>query len=262
MADVSRLVRGARNRAARLLAYDKSPYSRASTYYPQQPSCQIPALAFLFARFLGERSSGTFVEIGANDGTFCSNTWGLAQRGWRGILVEPVPELAERCRNAYRHLPGITVVNCAIAAPGTNHVDLHLAGTLTTANEAALAEYQSVPWASRFVTADSLRIEARTLNELLASQQIEPGFDLLVVDVEGFEAEVFAGFSIEEWRPGMLIIELADTHPDLTVTAGSDGSLLETLSDLKYRIVFKDMVNTVFMRQDLYQAGLASLISH
>jgi len=259
MPDLARFVRGARNRAARALAYDKSPYSRASAFYQQQPSCQIAGLSFLYSRFLGEFCAGTFVEIGANDGRFCSNTWGLAHRGWRGLLVEPVPALAELCRIHYQGSPGITVLNCAVAAHGTTEVTLHLAGTLTTANTHALAEYKSVPWASRFVTTDTVRVDAFTLDHLLESQAIAPGFDVLVVDVEGFESEVFAGFDLPKWKPRMMIIELADAHPDLHATANSDGSLLASISDLGYRVVFKDMVNTVFVRADTYRASLAGL---
>ena len=38
------------------------------------------------------------VEIGANDGISCSNTWGLSERGWTGFMVEPIAESASACR--------------------------------------------------------------------------------------------------------------------------------------------------------------------
>ena len=38
---------------------------------------------------------GFFIEAGANDGLKQSNTFYLeSRRGWRGLLVEPIPELA------------------------------------------------------------------------------------------------------------------------------------------------------------------------
>lgn len=45
--------------------------------------------------------NGIFVEVGANDGQTQSNTAYFARhRGWRGLLIEPIPELAARCRVA------------------------------------------------------------------------------------------------------------------------------------------------------------------
>ena len=64
------------------------------TFYPQQPTCQISNMWLIFETFFGQRTEGLFVEVGAFDGVLYSNTWGLAARGWRGLLIEPVPEFA------------------------------------------------------------------------------------------------------------------------------------------------------------------------
>src|ERR1700686_634655 len=50
------------------------------------------------AAYLPERG-GTFVEAGAFDGYWGSNTyWFERFRDWSGVLVEPLPEMAERAR--------------------------------------------------------------------------------------------------------------------------------------------------------------------
>jgi hypothetical protein len=44
-----------------------------------------------------------FVEIGANDGFTASNTKHLELfHNWQGILIEPIPEQARRCRTHRR----------------------------------------------------------------------------------------------------------------------------------------------------------------
>ena len=49
------------------------------------------------ARILRKRR-GVFVEAGANDGIAQSNTYYLERYlGWRGLLIEPIPELFRRC---------------------------------------------------------------------------------------------------------------------------------------------------------------------
>ena len=45
------------------------------------------------------RDSGFFVEAGGHDGYTQSNTYYLERaRGWRGVLVEPMPEMAAEAR--------------------------------------------------------------------------------------------------------------------------------------------------------------------
>jgi FkbM family methyltransferase len=66
---------------------------------------------------------GVFLEIGAKDGYSQSNTYHLErQQGWRGILIEPLPPLFERCRKGR---PASKCFNFACVAPdGPASVDL------------------------------------------------------------------------------------------------------------------------------------------
>ena len=53
--------------------------------------------------------NGFFVELGANDGFTASNTLFLEQKkNWRGILVEPSPNLFLSC-SFYRNKPGNSI---------------------------------------------------------------------------------------------------------------------------------------------------------
>src|SRR5215831_4591146 len=57
---------------------------------------------------------GFFVEAGANDGLAQSNTLYLERYlGWRGLLVEPIPELARLCRV---NRPRAMVEECALVS--------------------------------------------------------------------------------------------------------------------------------------------------
>lgn len=250
---LDRIQRGVRSRLARAIAPPPLPPGVSWRFsYGQQPSCQIPYVGFLYERFLGTRANGSFVEIGANDGVLVSNTWGLAQRGWHGWYVEPVPALAELCRHNHAAHPHITVVNTAVAGPGVHEVTLRLAGALTTANQHLIDEYHGLAWARGEVTDEEISVPAITLDELLARPDIPADLDLLVVDVEGFETEVFSTFDPLRHRPKMMIVELIDSHPDLKSTAADDARLGTKILDAGYRIVHKDHINTVFVRNDIW----------
>ena len=246
------LVTRARSVLARIVAPAEGAGDAADGWYPGQPTCQIPGLSALYSRFLGDRTDGVFVEVGAYDGVFVSNTWGLAERGWTGLMVEPVPTNAEACRRNHAGHPRVRVVETAVGAEDDATVTLQLAGTLTTANTDAFEEYKSIEWAKGSLSEETVEVPSTTLDTLLATTGTEPGFDVLVVDVEGYEATVFSRFDLPRWRPKMLIVELIDTHPDLSLLATSDARLSRSIQETGYAIVFKDHINTVFVRSDVW----------
>src|SRR6187549_2157621 len=59
-----------------------------------KPELEVP----LVREFFADTPRGFFVEVGANDPKKDSQSWHLEEAGWRGILVEPLPELASELR--------------------------------------------------------------------------------------------------------------------------------------------------------------------
>ena len=231
---------------------------RDDRYYPQVRTCQIPHLAILYSIFLGDREYGTFVEVGAYDGISFSNTWGLAERGWDGLMIEPDPATARECAANHRDHPNVRTRQTAIGDSEDTELTLHVAGALTTASAPLRAEYETTAWASSSLTERRIVVPCTTLDAVLHSEGVAPDFDVLVVDVEGFEREVFAGFSIERWRPRMMIVELADTHPDLHATRTVDHQLGRALVGAGYDVAAKDSINTVLVRSDVFVAAYAA----
>lgn len=259
MLTAARISKAARRRLATLVSPDKVPLTPMPTWYPQQRACQIPELWFLFERFFGTREHGQFVEIGANDGVYVSNTWGLAVRGWQGLMAEPVADLAEACRANHANHSGISVVTTAVGIHGQREVELSVAGPLSTASQHTYNEYQHLDWVSTHAAPTSVKVPCTTLDELLRVHGVPLGFDLLVIDVEGFETEVMSAFDLDRWRPTMIIIELADAHPDLVSTASKDHEIARTISASGYEIAYKDSINTVFVTSECWASTLAKL---
>lgn len=227
-------------------------------FYQPSPTCQIARLGFLYELFLGRREQGFFVEVGAYDGFSYSNTSCLADRGWSGLLVEPVPAYAALARERYAARRDVEVVEVAIGAHD-GEVSIHVAGPLTTASSSLLAEYRQTEWplAKRWASTDSaITVQQSTLDHLLESREIDAPLDLLVVDVEGSERAVFDGFTVDRWQPKMMIVELVDTHPDLVTTRASDARLGREIQAAGYRIVYKDLINTVFVEDALARSTL------
>jgi hypothetical protein len=91
------------------------------------------------------------------------------------------------------------------------------------------------------------------LDKYLENRHIEYNFDLLVVDVEGREEDVFYSFELEKWQPKMMIIELVDDHDyfqDNIQLVESCRNLREYIKDKGYTEVFHDHINTIFVLND------------
>jgi FkbM family methyltransferase len=249
-------------KASSLKAYIRSFFDSVEAidngYYEQQESCQVPHLDFLFQFFLGRKESGVFVEIGAHDGVNCSNTWGIARRGWAGYLVEAIPEYAEKCRQNHKDHTNVIVEQIAIGAIEGEEVTFNIGGQLTTANTELNLEYKNISWAKSVITSSQVKVATKRLDTFLEERGIDPTFDLLVIDVEGFEAQVFSGFELSKWVPKMLIVELTDTHPDLRTNANSDAYLGQEILSNNYQIVYKDCINTVFVHNDVWKVAFSA----
>ncbi len=147
-------------------------------------------------QYFKEKSHGYFIEVGANDPVLFSQTWFFEKRGWRGMLVEPLPQKAAILRSAR---PGSVVYGVAATSPGhPDELMLHIApddmfsSVEQNFSGNSSANTQSVPCA--------------TLDELLAREG-NPSIDYLSIDVEGYELAVLSGFSLERHRPALILLE-------------------------------------------------------
>lgn len=227
--------------------------SRRPDDYHFPPTCQIPDLADRYRElFGGVKTDGTFVEVGAYDGETISNTSGLADLGWKGLYVEPVPRFAHAC--AERHAPNkrVLIANCAVGTK-VGLVDLHVADGLSTELQEQVDVYEQIEWMRGFHKGERIRVPEFRLDALLVEARIAPGFELLVVDVEGSEDAVFDSFSLDTWSPQVMIVELIDRHPDFQ----SFERVIRRSSDLRrrikrhgYREHYVDDVNTIFRRTE------------
>ena len=151
----------------------------------------------LLREHFAHKGRGYFVEVGANDPQRWSQSWHLEQRGWTGVLIEPLPDLAGKLRQQRR----AKVYEFACSSPENSgrRLTLQLAGIHSSLD------------ADFFVAGSrsqgEIEVTARTLDDILIDAQAPTPIDFLSIDVEGHELEVLAGFDTARWRPQLILIE-------------------------------------------------------
>lgn len=182
------------------------------------------------------QTGGFFVEAGANDGYLQSNTYWFARfRGWRGVLVEPIPELYRDC---VRQRPESRVFNCALVPPERegDMVTMHYGGLMSIVRgvnespgaDAAHAEAGSqLGWDLNY----EVHVPGRTLTSVLAEAGA-PEVDLLSLDVEGFEVDALAGLDMDRFAPRFAVVEALDeaARERVTQALGERYEVVEALS--------------------------------
>jgi FkbM family methyltransferase len=165
---------------------------------------------------------GVFVEVGGEDGAIRSNTLHFEQKGWTGLIIEPDPRQRENLARNRRCL----IENCAIG------VDPHAVFHLT-----------DPPALSGFLReGGDLRVPVKTLGNVLRENGIGM-IDLLSIDTEGTEIEIWRSFEPEFHRPDLVIIEYNTQGLPL-----KDNELLDEMNRGPYRLLHRTEANLIFRR--------------
>lgn len=216
-------------------------------FYRPHETCQIKKLNWLYEKHFGLINDGVFVEVGAFDGEYVSNTSCLADLGWRGYYIEPVPEYYEKCKKRHVNNVSTKVFNFAIGHI-EEYVKINISGVLSSIDKNTTKKFMELSWAKHLITSNEVEVQQVTLDSFLTKQNIGKNIDLISIDVEGYELNVLKGFDIGYWQPKMVIIELHDQNLDYKDTWDIQDEIVLYIESKNYRVVYKDFTNTVYVR--------------
>jgi FkbM family methyltransferase len=146
--------------------------------------------------FHGARD-GFFVDVGANEPTDGSQTWHLEKLGWRGVVIEPQPRLAQKLKEQRR----AAVFACACSSPQNagKMLPFQTAGIFSSLNPDFFV--------AGMRKEEIIEVPVRTLDDILVEATAPSPIDLLAIDVESHEIDVLNGLTLTRWRPRLIFIE-------------------------------------------------------
>lgn len=181
----------------------KDPQQKA-----QEVALEEEAEKRLVRDYFSNKTHGVAIEVGASEPvSIASQSWHLEEKlGWRCVLVEPNPELAEKARQLRRNSQ---VFECAcVASDEIRQLSLFIPlvnGQEVTGHAAIDKNIDD----HAYSTHREVVIKARTLNSIVEECRLSE-IDVLSIDVEGAEIEVLKGFELAKHRPKLVLLE--DKH--------------------------------------------------
>jgi len=158
--------------------------------------------------YFKDQETGTFIDIGANDGVTLSNTRALALKGFCGCLVEPAPLAYAKLKQLYsKEKKGcFYTYNCAIGdhnGKGT----LFDSGTLLKTGDTSLVSTLVAEEKKRFESVISytpVEVDVFKWKTFLNRLTIKK-FDFVSIDAEGFDLAILEQMDLTDVK--LLCIE-------------------------------------------------------
>lgn len=162
--------------------------------------------------------------------------------GWRGLLIEAIPALAEQCR---QNRPRCIVENCALVSSDypEETVEMRYCNLMSVVKGGTRNEEEQIESGTRFLHKNentyTVTVPARTLSDVLNQHGIGH-IELLSLDVEGYEPEVLKGLDFPHHRPHFMLIEVGSRNDiEVIINAWYQPTAILTMNSNYQDILYK-----------------------
>jgi len=181
---------------------------------------------------LNEKSPGTYVDVGCWHPKQASNTYFFYLRNWKGICIDPNPELIKLYK---KFRPNDHFINAGIGASDES-LDYFMfkESSMNTFSEDFYEKYKI-----HSPLIKKVKIPLVSLKEVLDKNLNENDrLDFFDVDVEGFDLEVLKTNDWKKYRPKIIIIE-----SDIPLKEDLDSEIVHYLALQDYRLIGKSIIH-------------------
>lgn len=187
----------------------------------------------------------SYIDIGANDPFFLSNTALFYKLGCRGINIEANPELISRF---YKFRPDDININIGIGKE-EGEMDFYVMNdpSLSSFSRAECEKYIKT---GIYRLVEVLRIKLTTVEKILTRYWNSQFPDFLSIDVEGLDYEILKTIDFNRYYPKVICVEAADYSP---IGSGEKRSILiEFLKKNGYYEYANTNLNAIMVKKDFW----------
>jgi len=190
---------------------------------------------------------GFYVELGANDGVRFSNSYYFeVNKGWKGVLIEPAPNLYVTCKKK-RGANNVVFCNACVSFDYKEEfVRMKYCDSMTISDNLDLNigdHDKFVESGEQFLNeGESTFIfgaKSATLNSLLEEAEAPALIDFLSLDVEGAELDVLRGVDFTKYNFRYMVIECRDIDRMNAYLAEFNYSLGKKITHHDYLFKYK-----------------------
>lgn len=188
-------------------------------------------------KFLGLKSSGFYIDVGAFDPIKFSNTKRFYDRGWTGINIDPNPKVIEvfnkqrdRDINLNVGVSNQEAILRAVRFEGFNSYSL---------SDSLVSHRKS----EGNIVADELDISVLRLDSIFLQHVGDKDIDFLSVDADGLDLEVLQSNDWNRFRPKVVCVEtITDNFEDKSTKNKIHAFMLQN----NYKVLIFNGLNTIF----------------
>jgi FkbM family methyltransferase len=148
---------------------------------------------------------GFIVDVGAHDGRTLSNSFPFISEGWKGVLVEPLPDVFDLLQRRYRDRDDVHCFQCACSDTAGSQ-PLFIGKDGRGGMLSSLRDDDDHYW-RRIRGEERIEVKVTTLSTLLEEAGAPSDFSILAVDTEGNDYEVLRGLDFDRFRPRIVLTE-------------------------------------------------------
>ena len=209
------------------LSQDREVIAFLSSCYQYRRDSHGQLFQDVLAHFVSPKTQGFFVEFGATDGLFLSNTYFLEKKyDWKGILAEPARSWAEKLK-VNRNICSLDF-RCVWRKSGeiiefVEDTLPEISGVSETLNKKRMS-----------INSASYKVDTVSLIDLLDEHHAPSYIDYMSIDTEGSEFEILEDFDFSRYQFGLITVE----H---NYETEKREKLLTLLSSKHYKRIFQNI---------------------